>query len=89
VIDDFIRNFFVRMGLQRTSEIFEAEWYELKATGKLAGAVTDVPDIYQRNGVSFAAEQALAIAVARSTISNACRIGAVTMSIVHIWTDNL
>lgn len=35
VIDDFIRNFFVRHGLVRTGEMFETEWYELKAAGKL------------------------------------------------------
>jgi hypothetical protein len=53
VIDDFVRNFFVRMGLSRTAEVFEAEWYELKATGRLeAAGSTVVPDIYLRNGVS-------------------------------------
>jgi WD40 repeat protein len=48
VMDDFLRNFFVKMGLSRTCETFEAEWYELKATGKLEGSQL-VPDIYQRN----------------------------------------
>jgi hypothetical protein len=52
VMDDFIRNFYVKMGLTRTAEVFEAEWYELKATGRLEGAATTVPDIYLRNGVS-------------------------------------
>jgi len=48
VMDDFLRNFFVKMGLARTCETFEAEWYELKATGRLdAGHL--VPDIYLRN----------------------------------------
>lgn len=55
VIDDFIRNFYVKMGLTRTAEVFEAEWYELKATGRLEGAATIVPDIYLRNGVGGAA----------------------------------
>ncbi len=50
VMDDFLRNFFVKMGLARTCEAFEAEWYELKATGKLEGSQL-VPDIYQRNAV--------------------------------------
>ena len=36
------------MGLSRTSEAFESEWYELKAMGKLEGNLL-VPDIYQRN----------------------------------------
>lgn len=59
VIDDFVRNFFVRMGLSRTAEVFEAEWYELKATGRLeAAGSTVVPDIYLRNGVSVPARLA-------------------------------
>lgn len=48
VIDDFIRNFLVKMGLKQTCETFEAEWYELKATGKLHNPGT-APDIYLRN----------------------------------------
>eukprot|EP00195_Chlamydomonas_chlamydogama_P014730 CAMPEP_0202902622 /NCGR_PEP_ID=MMETSP1392-20130828/16959_1 /ASSEMBLY_ACC=CAM_ASM_000868 /TAXON_ID=225041 /ORGANISM="Chlamydomonas chlamydogama, Strain SAG 11-48b" /LENGTH=251 /DNA_ID=CAMNT_0049589413 /DNA_START=266 /DNA_END=1017 /DNA_ORIENTATION=- len=48
VMDDFLRNFFVKMGLSRTCETFEAEWYELKATGRLEGSPS-VPDVYQRN----------------------------------------
>lgn len=53
VIDDFVRNFFVRCGLSRTAEVFESEWYELKATGRLeAAGSTVVPDIYLHNGVS-------------------------------------
>ena len=51
VMDDFLRNFFVKMGLARTCEAFETEWYELKATGKLEGSQL-VPDIYLRNAVS-------------------------------------
>jgi hypothetical protein len=38
VMDDFLRNFFVKMGLSRTCEMFEAEWYEMKATGRLEGS---------------------------------------------------
>lgn len=48
VLDDFIRNFFVKMGLTRTNEIFESEWYELKATGRLEQP-GNVPDVYLRN----------------------------------------
>lgn len=51
VMDDFLRNFFVKMGLSRTCEAFEAEWYELKATGRLEGD-SAVPDVYIRNAVS-------------------------------------
>ena len=50
VIDDFLRNFFIKMGLSRTCECFEAEWYELKATGRLDNSTT-VPDVYLRNAV--------------------------------------
>ncbi len=50
VIDDFLRNFFVKMGLSRTCEAFESEWYELKATGRLDNS--KVPDVYMRNAVS-------------------------------------
>lgn len=52
MIDDFIRNFYVKMGLTRTAEVFETEWYELKATGRLEGTTTTVPDVYMHNGVS-------------------------------------
>ena len=52
-MDDFLRNFFVKMGLSRTCETFEAEWYELKATGKLEGN-SQVPDVYLKNAVSTA-----------------------------------
>lgn len=51
VIDDFLRNFYAKMGLARTAEAFEAEWYEMKATGRLHGNHA-VPDVYQRNTVS-------------------------------------
>lgn len=53
VMDDFLRNFFVKMGLSRTCEAFEAEWYEMKATGRLDGS-SPVPDVYLRNAVSGA-----------------------------------
>ena len=50
VMDDFVRNFMVRMGLTGTLEKFETEWYEMEATGKLnkedMGAV---PDVYNYN----------------------------------------
>ena len=49
-MDDFVRNFMVRMGLTGTLEKFETEWYEMEATGKLnkedMGAV---PDVYNYN----------------------------------------
>lgn len=50
VVDDFIRNFLIKVGLTRTLESFNSEWYELQARGKLAEEYTStVPDIYLRN----------------------------------------
>lgn len=50
------------MGLSRTAEVFEAEWYELKATGRLEAAGSSVvPDIYLRNGVSTSSAHAQAV----------------------------
>mmetsp|Transcript_21956 Transcript_21956/g.60940 ORF Transcript_21956/g.60940 Transcript_21956/m.60940 type:complete len:573 (+) Transcript_21956:173-1891(+) len=46
VIDDFIRNFLIKMGMMRTLEQFESEWYELKAAGQLPADVGQVPDSY-------------------------------------------
>lgn len=50
VVDDFIRNFLIKVGMTRTLESFNAEWYELQTKGKLAEDYTStVPDIYLRN----------------------------------------
>ena len=50
VVDDFIRNFLVKVGMKRTLDNFNSEWYELQAKGKLAEEYTaTVPDIYLRN----------------------------------------
>ena len=50
VVDDFFRNFLVKMGLHRTLESFETEWYELSSTGKLNKEnVGPVPDVYLHN----------------------------------------
>lgn len=50
VVDDFIRNFLIKVGMSRTLECFNAEWYELDAKGKLADEYrSTVPDIYLRN----------------------------------------
>jgi hypothetical protein len=48
--DDFIRNFLVRLGMSKTLEIFQAEWYELQTKGKLKPEdFSPVPDVYIRN----------------------------------------
>lgn len=50
VMDDFLRNFLIKLNMTRTLDAFNTEWYEMKEQGKLnaedIGAVTDV---YQRN----------------------------------------
>merc|ERR1711871_161497 len=50
VLDDFIRNFLIKMKLEKTLEPFQAEWYELTQKGILTEEdVGVVPDIYLRN----------------------------------------
>ncbi|KAL3836745.1 hypothetical protein ACJMK2_022162 [Sinanodonta woodiana] len=50
VIDDFVRNFLVRIGLTRTLDCFQTEWYELQQRGLLHEEdIGVVPDIYMRN----------------------------------------
>ena len=48
--DDFVRNFLVRLGMTKTLEAFQSEWYELKAKGKLKNEdIAPVPDVYLKN----------------------------------------
>lgn len=50
VVDDFIRNFLIKVGMKRTLESFNAEWYDLQSKGKLPAEIsTPIPDIYLRN----------------------------------------
>mmetsp|Transcript_4241 Transcript_4241/g.7838 ORF Transcript_4241/g.7838 Transcript_4241/m.7838 type:complete len:579 (-) Transcript_4241:1707-3443(-) len=52
VIDDFVRNFLVKAGLEHTLETFETEWYEKKTQLAASGEGLDnllVPDVYQQN----------------------------------------
>jgi len=50
VVDDFLRNFLLKMGMTSTLDCFETEWYELAATGQLKSEdVSTVPDVYLRN----------------------------------------
>jgi len=50
VIDDFVRNFLLKVGMTKTLEVFETEWYELASTGRLAREeIGPVPDVYMRN----------------------------------------
>ncbi|XP_064643835.1 sperm-associated antigen 16 protein-like [Lineus longissimus] len=50
VVDDFVRNFLVKMGMGRTLDSFQTEWYELQQKGLLNEEdIGVVPDIYARN----------------------------------------
>ncbi|KAK7092902.1 sperm-associated antigen 16 protein-like [Littorina saxatilis] len=50
VVDDFLRNFLVRMGMSRTLDCFQTEWYELQQRGLMHEEdIGIVPDIYSRN----------------------------------------
>jgi hypothetical protein len=50
VVDDFVRNFLIKAGMKRALDVFNTEWYELQAKGKLPTELsTPVPDIYLRN----------------------------------------
>lgn len=50
LVDDFIRNFYIKMNLSRSLNAFNSEWYELQSKGKLSAEdVEVVPDIYLRN----------------------------------------
>lgn len=50
VVDDFVRNFLLKMGLKNTLESFQTEWYELQQKGMLGDEdVGVVPDAYNRN----------------------------------------
>jgi len=49
-VDDFIRNFLVKMKLTKTLDTFQTEWYELAQRGQLSqDDIGPVPDIYLRN----------------------------------------
>lgn len=54
VVDDFVRNFFIKAGLSRSLDAFNIEWYELQSKGKLSSELfTPVPDIYLKNEELF------------------------------------
>jgi sperm-associated antigen 16 protein len=54
VVDDFVRNFLIKAGLNRSLDAFNTEWYELQSKGKLSAELaTPVPDIYLRNEELF------------------------------------
>ena len=50
VLDDFIRNVLLKMGMAETLDMFQREWYKLSGEGKLSSVdMGTVPDIYLRN----------------------------------------
>lgn len=50
VVDDFLRNFLVKMGMSRTLDCFQTEWFEMLQKGTLkTNNVGFVPDIYIHN----------------------------------------
>lgn len=50
VMDDFLRNFLVKMGMVRTLDCFQTEWFEMLQKGTLKiDLVGFVPDIYIHN----------------------------------------
>ncbi|KAM4698335.1 sperm-associated antigen 16 protein [Rhinophrynus dorsalis] len=50
VVDDFVRNFLIKMGMMKTLECFQTEWYEMMQKGLLQPeTVGFVPDIYAHN----------------------------------------
>ena len=50
VLDDFIRNVLLKMGMSETLDMFQREWYRLTGEGKLSEVdMGTVPDIYLRN----------------------------------------
>lgn len=50
VVDDFIRNFLIKLNMKQTLDTFNTEWYELSEKGALHKEdIGVVADIYQRN----------------------------------------
>jgi hypothetical protein len=54
VIDDFVRNFFMKNGMKRSLDIFQTEWYEMVQSGKFKDSeLAVVPDDYARNQLLY------------------------------------
>ncbi|XP_053326817.1 sperm-associated antigen 16 protein isoform X2 [Spea bombifrons] len=50
VVDDFLRNFLIKMGMMKTLECFQTEWYEMMQKGLLQPEAAGlVPDVYAQN----------------------------------------
>ena len=50
VVEDFVRNFLVKMGMMKTLDCFQTEWYEFLQNGLLHKEDAEVvPDVYVKN----------------------------------------
>uniref|UniRef100_A0A4W3JAM2 Sperm associated antigen 16 n=1 Tax=Callorhinchus milii TaxID=7868 RepID=A0A4W3JAM2_CALMI len=50
VVDDFLRNFLIKMGMMKTLDCFQTEWYEMLQRGILnIDDMGFVPDVYTHN----------------------------------------
>jgi hypothetical protein len=50
LVDDFIRNFLLKMKMTKTMDCFQTEWYEKASAGELTPEdLSVVADVYQRN----------------------------------------
>ncbi|XP_051536077.1 sperm-associated antigen 16 protein-like [Myxocyprinus asiaticus] len=50
VVDDFLRNYLVKMGMARTLDCFQTEWFEMLQKGSLkTGQMELIPDAYTHN----------------------------------------
>jgi len=49
VVDDFIRNFMIKSGMKKSLDAFQAEWYEMKESGRIKVDEEVVPDVYVKN----------------------------------------
>jgi hypothetical protein len=50
LVDDFIRNFFIRHKLSRSLDTFQIEWYETASKGKIdLDSIGQIPDVYIKN----------------------------------------
>uniref|UniRef100_A0A8C4RY70 Sperm-associated antigen 16 protein n=1 Tax=Erpetoichthys calabaricus TaxID=27687 RepID=A0A8C4RY70_ERPCA len=50
IVDDFLRNFLIKMGMHKTFDCFQTEWYEMMYRGILnLEQMAFVPDVYVQN----------------------------------------
>ena len=48
--DEFLRNFFIKFGMKKTLDSFQAEWFELKTKNELdLDQMPKIPEVYREN----------------------------------------